>query len=202
MIFKISRLILLILLLLISVIAIRKSNIKRKRLSTIILSLLSFALVLISYWYPVENLFITFSTPEQAFNYSAIGKIESIEYGKDSCFIVYKDNINSYSNLMLPKKGNGYQLPNEFDCKRVNSVLSRYSSVDIYKFRKTNDLYIIGLTTSNSQDTKISDSCNSDFSYSVKAIDKTDDKSIIYYAYIKDYSDYYVVFNGNKIEVT
>lgn len=203
MVLKISRIIILLTVSLILIIRIRKSKILRKKLAVILTISLCIVAFLLTMWFPIENLFIEFSTPEQAFNYGGIGEIQSIDYGKNSCMVVYSQNNDSLASYIIPKHGNGYKLPTQFDQKIVNVVLSKYGNIQVYSLAGTGDYYFIGVSTSNSKEINISDSSASKIKYTVKSNNVSDDKTIIYHSYVENYSNlYYILFNGNKIEMT
>ena len=78
-------------------IGLRKQKIKktqRIKMIRIFLTIMFLVVVPYSACIPVENFFITFKTPEQAFKCEnwlmPKGEIQDIIYGEDSCFVIIK----------------------------------------------------------------------------------------------------------------
>ena len=94
---------------------------------------------------PVENLFLHFRTPERAFAYQHMGKIEHILYGEDSCFVLYKNENGADSDCILPKTAAGYSLSTRWTKQgivRTPITSSSFLRAEVYQARGTQDFYI------------------------------------------------------------
>lgn len=145
MIFHITRLILWLLPSAVGVHGIRASACRRKRLCCALCVLFFLLLASLSAVLPVENLFLHFRTPERAFAYQHMGKIEHILYGEDSCFVLYKNENGADSDCILPKTAAGYSLSTRWTKQgivRTPITSSSFLRAGVYQARGTQDFYI------------------------------------------------------------
>lgn len=145
MIFHITRLILWLLPSAVGVHGIRASACRRKRLCCALCVLFFLLLASLSAVLPVENLFLHFRTPERAFAYQHMGKIEHILYGEDSCFVLYKNENGADSDCILPKTAAGYLLSTRWTKQgivRTPITSSSFLRAEVYQARGTQDFYI------------------------------------------------------------
>ena len=145
MIFHITRLILWLLPSAVGVHGIRASACRRKRLCCALCVLFFLLLASLSAVLPVENLFLHFRTPERAFAYQHMGKIEHILYGEDSCFVLYKNENGAASDCILPKTAAGYPLSTRWTKQgivRTPITSSSFLRAEVYQARGTQDFYI------------------------------------------------------------
>lgn len=152
------------------------------------------------FFFPIENLFVSFDTPENAFNYCRIGDIKGIVYGDDSSLIYYKTNSGTYSYVFMQRTGKGYKLPEPYCDEIIADRFDSKGKFEVYKVNKTKDYYVIGYTVVL-KDSIIKDSNNQLIS-NVVFSDTTDPKTAIFYSYIGDYSNkYYLLINSEKIYI-
>lgn len=96
---------------------------------------------------PVENLFITFSTPQDVFNYSVIGDINTVVEGEKSALILYT-NEGAISRSIIPKSKTGWKIKiystneEKFSKTWLDSGEKIYR-MSVYWCKHTNDYYII-----------------------------------------------------------
>lgn len=119
-------------------------------------AILLYALI---YFIPVENLFITFDTPEDAYFYThQTEKVEDIVYGQDSCLIVGEDSYG-----FISKKGDGYKLssfltfPQDIVFEKTNKGF-----MHVYKVTGTNDCYLWGTMLASAAIVEVSDEKDSE----------------------------------------
>lgn len=138
MIFHITRLILWLLPSAVGVHGICASACRRKRLCCALCVLFFLLLASLSAVFPVENLFLHFRTPERAFAYQHMGKIEHILYGEDSCFVLYKNENGADSDCILPKTAAGYSLSTRWTKQgivRMPITSSSFLRAEVYQAR-------------------------------------------------------------------
>ena len=179
------------------VIFVRKSKIGHKRAFYLFSPILAMFTTALLFLVPAENLFITFSSPQDAYEYISYGKphIELIVEGNSSDFIVDQQNGSSVYQI-IPKTANGWKIGIGTDTKKVNQGFSDGISMDVYQFKNTNDYYITLLDINGGKLT-ISDCYNSQI-HSVEQINEVVNKTFVtYYAHISDFSsEYFLTING------
>lgn len=177
---------------------IKKSKVVRKKL---VFGLsVAFCTVMISVFgmFPVENLFVTFQSPESVFHYTNNGEIDEIIYGKESCLVVYAEANNTVGHYIIPKSAKGYKIPNYFMVKKVSHKFDENGLFDVYQVRGTQDYYIFGTVHLNENDNQI-DIYNELDEKVESNIVRIDNASFIYF-YLHDFSDeYYMIVNGEKV---
>lgn len=179
---------------------IRKSHIIHKQKWSLIVFCVAVILTIVSALIPIENVFITFSSPQSAYNYNHSGDVTLIVNGEITDFIVgAKDDVDVYA--IIPKSDNGWQLGMSLDTKRIIQKISDGITIYVYQYKNTNDYYITILDT-NGGLSEVSDNLGSEFRH----LDKTDrvlNKTFYtYYAYISHFNDQYALtVNGRVIKV-
>lgn len=90
----------------------------RKRLhgitrSSVAVTVFIYVFIMISFYFPIENLFITFQTVDEAVNYQSGDSVVAVAEGQQSCCAIVLENgtTSSYTHLIIPKKESGYKLP-------------------------------------------------------------------------------------------
>lgn len=151
---------------------------------------------------PVENLFITFSSPQTVFNYSVMGDINTVVEGEKSALILYT-NEGARSRSIIPKSKTGWKIKiystNEetFSKTWLDSDEKIYR-MSVYWCKHTNDYYIIISKLFTDDPVNIVDNRNSLFQKSKSSIDS----SITYYAYVNDIDqNYKLTVDGKSIHI-
>lgn len=174
---------------------IKKSRIVNKKRSIIILFVLSFVLLEISSLIPIENLFITFKTPEQSYNYKYLEKVSLVVNGKETSFVMSGKNIT-----IIPKKNGGWKLENSLKTKTIKTTHSDGMFIQIYGYKDSRDYYII-MNDTKGEIRNIKDNCNSEF-YRLKSKTVNGKNHYDYYAYIKDFNNNYEInIDGKSIKI-
>ena len=160
---------------------------------------------------PIENLFITFKTPEQAIYYInepfSNDKIEDMIAGQDTCMAVFKsgkdEELYSGRDMWLRKSENGYKLIGAMGVQKA--ILSndiRDEDLDIFFYvdhiKGTKDTYFTG-TCETMGKLVIEDNVGTHFE--VKLMDNsflgTEQKRYYCYGCVKDMQDdYWITVNG------
>lgn len=200
MLFILFRLVFGILIFVICFLLIRKSHIVHKRRGFITGFMIAVVLTTISGFIPIENAFITFSSPQSAYQYNHSENIELIVNGEKTDFIIgLKGDTDVYT--IVPKSDDGWKLGMGFDTKRIAQVLSGGVSVYVYQYKDSDDYYITVLDT-NGGPTEITDNKNSKFQYLSQFNSILNKDFYTYYAYVNHYDDQYrLTVNGKAIRV-
>jgi len=183
---------------------------KQKPIAKITVAMYVLLLMVIStitFFLPVENLFLTFPTPEKAAAYYLIGEITGIAEGKNSCLVLYGDSSSS----IIPKTDNGYKIGTPFNITNIKtstyySELSSNQAISaLARAKGTDDYYIAGVLMMDLDELEknnfsISDSNSSEFEYTIDNIVSVNTKTINFHAFVGKISeDYCVYLNGEVI---
>lgn len=198
MIYTYTRIIFALLILTVAIILILKSAAKSK-FKSIILSAIAAAIISTGlYFVPIENLFLTFSTPEEAFGYVCGGEVLLKVEGTTTDFVVSFDN-GIYKNLIVPGSDGKWKLGFGIDMKKQVIIFCNKAAIVVYKYKNTNEYYIVISGTSDKQFV-LNDNLDSDFYYYGQALDieNSDTKWQICAAYIPGYNNQYVLNINDK----
>lgn len=154
---------------------------------------------------PFENAFMTFSTPEESFDYFHNKKIESqlVIDGEKSSLVIGGEN-GDYTIQIVPKAEKGWKLARGVDTKVVVNETVDGVAINVFQYKDTQEYYI-SVVNINGEEIEISDSYSSDFSsltYKNISLDNASLNKTIktYYAYIDNFNEqYFITINGNEI---
>ena len=163
---------------------------------------------------PIENLFITFKTPEQAIHYInapfSNDKIEDIIVGQDTCMSVFKsgqdEELYAGRDMWLRKGEKGYKLISAAGVQKA--ILSndiRDEDLDIFFYvdyiKGTKDTYFTGTCETMG---KLTLKDNAGTHFTVRLMDSsflgTDQKRYYCYGCVKDMQDDYQINEVVEIE--
>ena len=186
-----------------SAIVMKKNKAVNKFKLRVILAGLSVILVFVLGFLPFENLFITFQSPEAAYEYSNFGKsnVDLVVEGNNCDFVIEQEN-ESYTYLIIPKTSDGWKTEIGLNTKMISQKFFDGITVQVYQYKNTNDYFITVLDT-NGGEAKISDEYNTEF-YRLERFDDVLQKNFVtYFAHISDLTiEYSLTVNGSKIELT
>lgn len=175
---------------------IKKSKISNKRLWYIFSLVATITLTTFSALFPLENAFITFSSPESAFNYNNTGNVLLVVNGESTDMVVAERNDTDVYAI-IPKSDNGWKLSVGADTKKIAQNISNGITVHIYRYRNSNDYYITVLNT-NGGELIVSDNYNSEFYYLTKTNKTLNETFYTYYAFIYNLNEQYsLTVNGD-----
>ena len=178
---KLLRYIIAILLIVVAVIWFKKQN-GKQRILRLILNVFLSLIVLIT---PVENLFLKFDTPEQAFNYAVSNrKIIKIVENKQSALVIYSEKGST--NATLISEHNGKWKANFLPDDQILSRSDNNEIIMITKERKSNNFYIMIAVGTDVK--SVTDNQNSRFEVFSK-----DGYWTHYVAYVVDYKGDYII---------
>ena len=150
--------------------------------------LLFIILVTFSGFIPVENAFITFSTPEQSYKYCDNSDLAYVIEGNQSAMVVSTNK----DYLIIPKSENGWKIGMRANTKTKKQLIDSGFWIFLIEHDKIEDCYI--MIYSAEKIINISDSIDTVFGVS--------EDCRFAYAYIEEYKDpYTVVINGISITV-
>lgn len=178
---------------------INKSQIINKRrlhlASFIIIAILTSLL----YFIPVENLFISFSSPEKAFNYINSWKIQHIVNGSETDLIISGKNETNTCKI-LPKTDKGWKISTGLETKKYKGFHNGIS-IGVYRYKNSNDYYVVLFNTDGGK-IDVSDSRGSQFSF-VNKTDTASSEPIYYYCTcVYNLDDMYVLnLNGEEVKI-
>lgn len=159
------------------------------------------ALISLSYFIPIENLFVTFSSPENAFYYSCGSKIDEIVEGKESCMIIFSDdNRRNCKQRIFPKTNSGYKIGTDFTLKNIVYQVEDEFILRIIKLKRTNEYYLI-LVGSSQNNVELSDNKDTFFIKNMDNVNNSVYSDVEFYAYIGNIDENYKLYLNNK-EVT
>ena len=184
----------------VSIILINRSKATRKLLLRIVVCVAGSVFTFILAFIPVENLFITFSSPVKAYEYWNFGKtniVLTVE-GTESTFVVDRhDNTNTV--LIIPKTADGWKVGIGTYVRIVSQTITDRVYVDVNQYKNTNDYYLF-IFDSTGGEAVIKDAYNTEFQ-SFKQVDNKLNKTFFYYyACVPEYTpEYSVTVNGITI---
>lgn len=180
----------------ISFLLIKKSQVRHKRRWSIVAFIVAVIMTTIFALMPIENAFITFSTPELAYNYNHSGNVKLIVDGEKTDFVVGAKG-DAYIYAIVPKSNNRWKIGMGLDTKRIIQIISDGITIYVYQYKNTNDYFITVLDTEGGS-LDIADNHNSDFKYLEKSNSTLDKTFYTYYAYINDFDDQYTLTVNDK----
>lgn len=185
-----------------SIMAIAKSRAIHKRLLYIISTSVSVTLILVLAFLPFENLFISFNSAKDAYEYYVLGKssIELVVEG-DGCDLVVDRKNDSDTYLIIPKTSHGWKVGIGSNTKRRVQKITDGIVIYVYQYKNTNDFFVTVLDT-NGGDTSVSDDNNTHFFSLEKKNDSLGISFITYYGHISSLdTQYSIEVNGNKVSL-
>ena len=179
---------------------IKKSHITHKCKVSIIAFTVIVLLVTISALIPIENSFITFSSPKAVYNYKGCGTVKLVIDGESTALVIGEKGDTSVYTI-VPKANNGWKIGMEIDTKRIVQIVSKGVTIYVYQYKNTNDYYITILDT-NGGTLKITDNLGSEFHYLDKRNIALNKSFYTYYAYLSGFDEQYILtINGKEIRV-
>lgn len=169
----------------------------KKKFSTILGLLIVVTISLALWFYPVENLFLSFDTPRSLFKYAGHGEIVEIVDGEGSTALITKKGDNDYSTFFISKKDNKYKIAPFNASKMVSSKQYGSINITIYKVRNTDD-YFVRIWGITDKEIELSDTLDTEFimHYENTANNKKMINALISIQYSDDYSCF---IDGEKI---
>lgn len=195
--FSIIRFIFFIIIFLIGLFILKKSSLVHKKKFRVVLIVICVIFTTILSLFPIENVFVTFSTPEAAFEYfHSCPAIFIVNGEKTDLVIGEKDS--AYVYRIIPKSNKRWKIGNSFDTKMKFRKIVGEVAIYGHQYKNSEELYI-EVSHRYGKALEISDSKQSKFLYLIDKDVKI--KSVYtYYAYIGDADEnYYICIGDEKI---
>ncbi len=164
----------------------KRKNVKLKVVKSVLCVILSLIIMI----FPFENLFLKFSSPEQAFRYTATHcKIIKIVEEKNTALVIYADNDSETATLITKCDGK-WKAPFWHN----DQILSRLETHEIYLITKEKNSSNFYITITVDADTKtVSDNMGSVFENYSRNDYWTD-----YVAYVEGCNENYIINIDDK----
>ena len=176
---------------------IKKSHVIRKRKWLLIAFVTIVLLITASDLIPVENIFVTFPSPESAYNYNNSGDVKLVVDGEKTDFIVgLKGDTTVYT--IVPKSEGGWKLGMALNTKRVFQMIYDGIIIYVYQYQHSDDYYVTVLDT-NGGKLEITDNRDSKFQYMEQENSVLNESFYTYYTYIKGFDDQYTLTVNDKV---
>lgn len=145
------------------VLIMRKACCVRRRLMYAVGVLTSVALMTALYFVPFENSFLTFRSPEAAYQYVTFGKTNIVHKidGKESAFVIDR-SMNTDTYQIVPKGENGWKIGLGSDTNCIYRNFINGISIDIYRYKSTDEYYLF-VDAVSADHVEVKDSRNSEF---------------------------------------
>ena len=148
---------------------------------------------------PVENLFISFKTPERAYQYMHLKSIKKDDFvlnGKDSSMVITSEKTDYF-----PKDKNGWKLDPFINTKRVYHKVKDKYSINIVRYGNTKDYYVT-VTSYNDKKFNLTDSKKSKFYSRDTNVKTVDMKVYSYVGYVHNIDEnYYLLIDDEEINI-
>ena len=185
-----------------SILTINNSKLTHKQMLRTVIVIVSVAATCLSAFFPFENFFITFNSPETAYRYYSFSNsdIELCVEGENCDFLVDSAN-GSDTYLIIPKITNGWKIGIGANTKRIIQKISDEIIVYVYQYKDTGDYFVTILDTNGGTST-IQDGYSTQFYSLEKKNDSLGKTFVTYFAHIPNFdSQYTLVVNNNTIEL-
>lgn len=177
-----------------------KSHVIHKRRWSIVTFVVAVILTIISSLIPMENAFVTFSSPQSAYNYNHSGNVKLIVHGNNTDFVVGA-NGDADVYTIVPKSDGGWKIGMGLDTKRIVHTISDGISIYVYQYKSSDDYYITVLDT-NGGPSEVADNHNSIFQCLDKSNSTMNKSFYTYFTYINGYDNQYALtINGKTIKI-
>ena len=163
-----------------------RSRIRRRRIAASLGAALCLLAVTVSAMFPVENLMMSFRSPEDVFSYMESGEVLDVLEGDASCAVIYADGRHMDGNLLVPKASDGYRLPGYFSAHRIFHRFDREGIFDIYRVAGTEDYYPFGTVVTKSLEGQITNAFGSPLRCIAAEIGDGETETLYLYAFAPD----------------
>lgn len=160
-------------------------------------------LVVILSFFPFENIFMSFKSPQSVFNYLYRNSLQvtQVVQGEKTDFVVAEKRNNrddEYTYLILPKCNDGWKIGNGAKINIVNKSFSNNILIVVYQYEEENEFFITVFNCDGGCLT-IKDSANNKFVSTEQRKEHLEKTFVTYYTCISDcYDDYSMEVEDEK----
>lgn len=177
---------------------IKRSKSTHKRFWAVCAVVAASAVVFAAGFAPVENAFMTFSTPEAVLKYCSGEKMKAIIRGEHSALTISEDD----KYRMLPKSENGWKIGVGPEIKYAYSETSGDLTINVFEHRGSNDQYVC-VASLDGKNLIVQDNRASKFYRFVSMQAANGDTYYAYCAYVDELgADYTITVNGTEVHLT
>ena len=181
----------------------KKNNLQKK---PVIIYLVLLAIVFNIAKLPIENVFLKYDSPEEAFDYVGKGEYLGAEEGEDS-YLIISQYKSEQKNIYLSKENSYLKMP--FFAPREDVVSfgnNPHIIASLIREEDTNNGFVVLILTYssiNNKDDYIIDNMNSKFKRHLYSDERKNDYFHIYSAYVEnlDEENYIININGEEYAV-
>lgn len=173
---------------------------KRKKKRILTVAIICLLLVTLTGLFPPESYLVSFSSPEEAFDYCRRGEIVGVVQGESSCMIVYSTGSDSeYSLMFLYGNGGRYQLPNTFCLKTLSEETVASGTFTQKSLKDSEDRYAFGLLITDEAGATLTDGCGNALHTLIKESGASL-KTLFFYGLLAPHDNAYsILFSGRPL---
>ncbi len=172
-------------------------KIKMNRVKHIITVVSCVLILLLLCIFPFENIFLSFETPEKAFQYAATGEIVETVTSSESVAMLYKRGANTYSPFFAVKAGKGYKLCPFYSTEKIAQAHMDSLTISVYRLKNAEDYYI---TISGFADEKIDVSDTDASQFNLIYTEMSNNTVVNCISAINYSEDYCLYLNGKQLK--
>lgn len=136
----------------------------KKRIFYVCFFVITLLIYVLLYYCPIENIFVSFKTPEEAFSYINNSEIITIIDGNKSDLILYKSKDNTSGTIPIKKRSNTYKICTIVSKRTITKNIFDVYDISIINVKGTDDYYIeIYGIVDVSKNIEISDNISTEF---------------------------------------
>lgn len=172
--------------------------IKNKKIASVLSVLWCVLIFFLMAVYPVENIFVTFDSSEDAARYASRGTLVDVIHGENSCLAFSSVREGENQATYVRKTEKGYKLCGVLSVKNISQIKNDKIILNVYNVRNTSDYYIsLDIMFIGNKEVKIYNHSGEQIECEIKVIEAVP----FSWVYINDFSDdYYIVLNGERME--
>ena len=167
----------------------RKQIIRFKHRITYVILFIGFIMIISAF--PIENFIYTFKSPEEAYEYLYSKTTLKTFDGKNSTLALPVEDENDSPQEFFIKVENGWKLKTVNSCKTI--VQGSFDSALVQIIKCNGDYYV---TVASMDGINISDNKNSSYFCEKQSI------ATYALAYVEDITDYALIIDGKRIQIT
>ena len=200
--FMIIRIAIGLLLIIIGFLIVRNLKLNHKKVICLIVTISSVILTVALAFVPFENVFVTFSSPQEAYDYISFGdKDIKLRVEGDTSDLIVGDKNGKEELLILPKNSDGWKIDTGKSIENISQKIHDGITVNVFRYKQTSECYVM-IFNSNGGELELKDNLNSVFVNTKEYNSAIEKDYYTYYAYLAEYnSDYELTLNGETVRL-